>query len=66
MTDKIVPIATKPDEMKAVIEVVRRGMEDQIELFKLGAQMRKAKYDAHIEEGFTPEQALEFCRVLGG
>ena len=26
--------------------------------------MSKAKYDAHIKEGFTPEQALEICKII--
>ena len=32
------------------------------EYVKKLAAIRKINYDAHIDEGFTPEQALELCK----
>ena len=31
---------------------------------KVLAEVRKASYDAHIKQGFTPEQALELCKKI--
>ena len=49
------------NEMRAAIEELKRTLPDMIEHTKIVAKIRKANYDAHIEEGFTPEQALTLC-----
>jgi hypothetical protein len=51
------------DFQDAVIRM-RLMMEPQIEYLKLKAVLHKAKYDALIENGFTPEQALELCKDI--
>jgi hypothetical protein len=51
------------DFQDAVIRM-RLMMEPQIEYLKLKAKLQKAKYDALIENGFTPEQALELCKDI--
>lgn len=35
-----------------------------IKEFALMARLQKAKYDALVAEGFTPEQAIELCKKL--
>lgn len=62
MSNNIIDIPLSKDELKGALEVLKRGMSDQIEGINLMAKLRKAKYDAHIKEGFTPEQALEICK----
>lgn len=60
----LIEIPSSTDETKALLEVVKRGLDSQIELVGLIAKIRRAKYDAHIAEGFTPEQALEICKSI--
>jgi len=47
-----------PDEFKDALQGMRDQFTDMVEFFKIDAQYKKAKYDAFVEEGFTPEQAL--------
>lgn len=49
------------DDCRAAIENLRRDMANQIELQRLIAEIRAASYVAHMEQGFTPEQALVLC-----
>jgi hypothetical protein len=51
-----------PNDFRAAIEQVKRHLEDHLEFIKLDAKLRRAKYDAYIEVGFTPEQALLLIR----
>lgn len=62
MTDKIVGLDTAPDELKGSIEKLRRILPDLIEHTKLVAKVKRAAYAAYIEEGFTPQEALELCK----
>lgn len=39
-------------------------IEQAIKEFNLIARLTKAKYDALVAEGFTPEQAIELCKRL--
>lgn len=52
----------KPDKNRAMIEQFKRDMENNLELIALAAKMKRATYQAYIDEGFTPEQALELIR----
>ena len=61
---KIVDLPQIPDDVKASQEIIKRGMEDQITGIKLMARLRRAKYEAHLEEGFTEAQALEICKTI--
>jgi len=62
MSNNIIDIPLSKDKTKGALEAFRRDMDSHIQAIKLVAQLRKAKYDAHIKEGFTPEQALEICK----
>lgn len=46
-----------------LIRNIRDEMPMQIELQQVHARLTKAKYDALVREGFTPEQAIQLCKV---
>lgn len=50
------------DEMKAGLEQMKRSLPTWVEYMDVIAKIRKASYDAHIKQGFTPGQALELCK----
>lgn len=52
------------DEMIAAIEALKRQLPAIKEQAVLVAEIRKASFDAHIEKGFTPEQALQLCITM--
>jgi len=54
----------KPDEMKAAVEQLKRSLPMMVEHARIVAQMRWASFQAHLDQGFTPEQALELCKTL--
>ncbi len=58
----MLPGGGKPNEMKEAIKQLRSAMPDLIEHMKLMAELTKAKYDTLIEQGFTPEQAIELSK----
>ena len=66
MTDhpKVVTMNPAPDKMTEAIENLRRGLEGWSVHAGLVAQYRRKMYDAHIAEGFTPEQSLELVKKL--
>ena len=65
MSDKVKSVDfTGRDDLKGAIEAMRRSLVDLPELMKLIAQQRKISYKAHIEAGFSPDQALELCKSM--
>lgn len=46
---------------KAEYEMLKREMPLMLKKTAMLASYRKTSYDAHIKEGFTPEQALILC-----
>lgn len=62
MTVNVISLDLSKNELKAGLEALKRDMNDYIEAISLTSHLRKAKYDAHIQEGFTPDQALEICK----
>lgn len=51
----------KFSELAAAVANIRKDIAAMIEMQTYIAQMRKASFDAHVKEGFTPEQALVLC-----
>ena len=51
-------------EMQDAVIKMRLTMGVHIEYLILSAKLHKAKYDALVENGFTPEQALELCKKI--
>jgi hypothetical protein len=61
----VTPIDTgEPNQRLAAIEAMKRDYEAIVEQAKIVAKIRKASYDAHIEEGFSPAQALRLCMTM--
>lgn len=58
MNDNIHQMPTKPDEAKALLEMLTREMPALIARTNLMAQLRRANYLALVKEGFTPQEAL--------
>lgn len=52
--DSVFRIAAMANAVKSMLE----SKSEQIKLIKIFAEMRYEKYNALVEEGFTPEQAL--------
>lgn len=47
---------------QALIEEAKRNMPIWVQQASLLAEMRMINYKAHIEQGFTKEQALFLCK----
>ena len=52
------------DKMRAAVEEMKRSLPTWLEHAELTAKIRRASCEAHIAQGFTPEQALELCRSM--
>lgn len=55
-------ISTDKSEIAASIEKAKRDIDSMIDMVKLVARLRYESYKAHIDQGFTSEQALELCK----
>ena len=53
----------EPDEMRIAMDSLKRNLAEFKEFQSIIAEIRMASYNAHIAQGFTPEQALELCKV---
>ena len=61
---KLTGIDSKPHKLALMLGEAKADMKYQIEMQWLIAELTKAKYDALINQGFKPEQALELCKKL--
>jgi hypothetical protein len=62
MKDKLTILNTSDkDEMLAAISLLKRHLPAIKERAVIMAEIRKASFDAYIDKGFTPEQALQLC-----
>lgn len=53
-------------ERVSIAQTIRQLKEEmvmRIELEQTLAKLTKAKFDALVREGFTPEQAIQLCKV---
>ena len=57
------PVGTQ-NEIIACTENLKRNIANFSDHAKVIAKIRKNSYDAHIKEGFTPDQALELCKSM--
>lgn len=57
----ITELKPNPTDIAKAVSAFRRDIVLMCELQSYLAQMRKASYDAHIKEGFSPEQAILLC-----
>lgn len=65
MTDgpKLVQFPNK-NELKAASDALRRQLPEIMESAEIIAQIRRASYLAHLQQGFTEAQALELCKSM--
>jgi len=61
MSKDINKIPEGPNKLQDDIEIFKANLHNQIELFKVSAQITKIKFDAFKEAGFNDEQALRLC-----
>jgi len=57
-------LQTAPDELLAAVAQIVKLLPVHIEIARQVAQTRRAVYLAHVEAGFSEEQALSLCRSL--
>jgi len=64
MSDKVTPLhgASISDAISAAIKEMSREMPSFVKAQKALAELRMNSYKAHIEAGFTDEQAIELCK----
>ncbi len=48
----------------AAMEQLKRNMPELIKVLPVIAELRMKNYLAHLEKGFTEDQALELCKFL--
>lgn len=64
MNDKVVGLPpSNPSELRKVLDTLKRGMPDQLELLTMLARMDFAKFEAYIAAGFKPEQAIDLLKA---
>ena len=61
---KLTPIQTAQDKTRAEIEAMRRTLTVAITAAPEIAKLRRALYLAHMEEGFTKDEALILCQKI--
>lgn len=65
MSDKIRLLPQREaDEAVAAVEALKRELPTLMEHAKSIAKLRRAAYLAHIDEGFTPQEALVLCQQM--
>lgn len=51
-----------PDKFREELRKLQASLDVVLKSQRYVAQVTRAKYDALIEQGFTPAQALELCK----
>lgn len=67
MTDKLSLVTDFPKTINHLEQCnveMKKNLPYLIEYAKLLAEMRKASYDAHMEQGFSEEQAMKLCTII--
>ncbi len=52
------------NKLESALATFKTNFKYLVEYQQLLAQLRKSSYDAHIEQGFTAEEALELCKQV--
>lgn len=52
-----------PDALAVALANMKGNLPSLIEFHKLMAKIQRARYLAYIENGFSPKDALELCKV---
>lgn len=59
-------VELKQDKFKALVEEFLREIDTSIEYYQGLARLRKAVYDAHLEQGFSESDAFYFASIVCG
>lgn len=59
---KVVDMPEGKVPMAAALEILKRDLALVMEYHKLDAKIRRAKFQALVDEGFDKDQALELCK----
>ena len=62
--DNIKAVDFEKDDTQAALEMLKRNLEVIGEYSKVKAKIRRQSFLAHVQQGFTEEQALELCKEL--
>ena len=54
----------KKDDIQGALESLKRNIKNMIEYACLMAKIRRQSYLAHVDQGFTEDQALELCKNI--
>lgn len=53
---------TERDELMAAVAKMTRNLPIFIEMMQVDAKIRRAKFEALVNEGFSEQQAIELCK----
>ena len=62
--DNIKAVDFEKDDMQVALEMLKRNLEVIGEYSKVKAKIRRQSFLAHVQQGFTEEQALELCKEI--
>lgn len=62
--DTVKAVDFEKDDMRAALEMLKRNLEVIGEYSKVKAKIRRQSFLAHVQQGFTEEQALELCKEI--
>ena len=57
-------VSFEKDDMQGALEMLKRNLEVIAEYSQVKAEIRRKSFLAHVQQGFTEEQALELCKEL--
>lgn len=64
MTDRITLLPTTKDELQGSLDAFVKLVPYMVNIAPEIAMLRKSFYDAYVEAGFTPGEALELCKSM--
>lgn len=64
MDNNITQMPPKFSEIAAAVANIRKDLDSMIEMQGYIAKMRRASFDEHVKQGFSPEQALVLCMKM--
>ena len=56
--DNLTLIPTQPDKFRGMVEQMKRDFEAIVEFRRLQAKAARSQYEALVDAGFTPQEAL--------
>jgi hypothetical protein len=64
VTEKITGLPpVPPNDLRKLLEQIKRGFAEQVELSQLVAKLDREKFKAYVAAGFSEAQALELLKA---